>query len=107
RRPSLVVRGHALEHDVLRLGLEPLGDERLHRVAMRAAVPEEFRDLDLAAAFGGLRRAERRVERRLRERLGRERGDAEEGEENRKRFANLHLVSSAYWVFASSVARMM
>src|SRR6202035_1164064 len=40
--------GHARERDVGRLGLLPRLDQRVDRIAVRAAIPEKLEDLDLA-----------------------------------------------------------
>jgi hypothetical protein len=50
--------GNAAEDDVLGHGLQPLLEQGLEIEAMRAAVPEEFGDLDLALGFRRLRRIE-------------------------------------------------
>jgi len=45
---------HAAHHDVGRQLLDPGLQARLQRVAVRAAIPEELGDLDLARRIGGL-----------------------------------------------------
>src|SRR6185369_12121652 len=95
---------HALEGDVLRQLREPRPDRRLDRVAVRAAVPEEFDHLDL-----------RRVLRRLGGaqhfdlpgllRGGAERGDQEGGEQCRRARHEHGMILQG--CLPSSVVRMM
>ncbi|MEK9720438.1 MAG: hypothetical protein VW257_05205, partial [Quisquiliibacterium sp.] len=49
------------KRDVRRLPGRPLFDHGFKRIAMRAAVPEKFKHLDLAGCFGLLRRVDRTI----------------------------------------------
>jgi hypothetical protein len=83
-RNKVVAEGHrhALEHDVRALLLDPCFEVRVEFVAVRAAVPEEFGDFDLAR--GHVDRLRRRQDRIVLARDGRSRrclyGRADEAE---------------------------
>ncbi|MGF6443038.1 hypothetical protein QF002_003849 [Paraburkholderia youngii] len=96
-RDEVVAEGdrHAAEHDVRGLLLDPRFEERVEFIAVRATVPEEFDDFDLAGRHvGRLRRGQHGVvlagHRRGRRRMRARRDQAQREEQDAQQF--FHVV---------------